>query len=120
VNILGVRWVLGKAWRAVDLGPSAIRVAGLAGESRGSVYDVVDLDDLEIERPRRIPRRRELKYLSEIHDACERLAAEVEKIVDAGVLPITIGGDHFNRNWFDLRSCESFSPAQRNARFDLL
>jgi len=35
-----------------------------------------------------------LKYLTEIHDACERLTTEVEKFVDAGDFLITIGGDH--------------------------
>ncbi len=79
----------------VDLGPSAIRVAGLADRISQLGYDVLDLDDLEIERPRSRPKPGEkLKYLAEIHDACERLAAAVEGIVEAGVLPITIGGDH--------------------------
>lgn len=79
----------------VDLGPSAIRVAGLADRIAQLGYEVHDLDDLEIERPRSHPAAGEkLKYLTEIQDACERLAAEVARIVDAGELPITIGGDH--------------------------
>src|SRR6266404_3069613 len=95
VSILGVPLGFGQSRAGVDLGPSAIRVAGLAARISQLGYDVLDLEDLEIERPRSHPAAGEkLKYLSEIHDACERLATEVERIVDARVLPITIGGDH--------------------------
>jgi arginase len=95
VSILGVPLGFGQSMAGVDLGPSAIRVAGLADRIAQLGYEVHDLDDLEIERPRSHPAAGEkLKYLTEIHDACERLAAAVERIVDAGVLPITIGGDH--------------------------
>jgi len=95
VSILGVPLGFGQSMAGVDLGPSAIRVAGLADRISQLGYDVLDLEDLEIERPRsRPPAGEKLKYLSEIHDACERLATEVERIVAAGILPITIGGDH--------------------------
>ena len=95
VSILGVPLGFGQSMAGVDLGPSAIRVAGLADRIAQLGYEVHDLDDLEIERPRSHPAAGEkLKYLTEIHDACERLAAEVARIVDAGELPITIGGDH--------------------------
>jgi arginase len=53
------------------------------------------MGDLPLERPRSLPAVGEkLKYLREIHEACERLAFAVEKIADADKLPITIGGDH--------------------------
>ena len=55
VNILGVPLGFGQSMAGVDLGPSAIRVAGLAGRISRLGYDVVDLDDLEIERPRSHP-----------------------------------------------------------------
>jgi len=95
VSILGVPLGFGQSMAGVDLGPSAIRVAGLADRIAALGYEVLDLDDLEIARPRKGPKADEkLKYLPEVHDACERLAAAVERIVAAGVLPITIGGDH--------------------------
>ncbi|HVS21327.1 MAG TPA: arginase, partial [Pyrinomonadaceae bacterium] len=95
VSILGVPLGFGQGKGGVDLGPSAIRVAGLVDRIAKLGYEVHDLDDLEIERSRSHPASGErLKFLAEIHAACERLAVEVEKIVDAGELPITIGGDH--------------------------
>jgi arginase len=72
-----------------------MRVAGLAQRIARLGYEVEDLGDLPIERPRSLPAAGEkTKYLHEIHRACENLASEVEKITDAGKLPVTIGGDH--------------------------
>jgi arginase len=95
VSILGVPLGFGQGKGGVDLGPSAIRVAGIADRIAQLGYEVHDLDDLEIERPRSRPAAGEkLKYLAEVYAACERLAAQVEHIMDTGELPITIGGDH--------------------------
>src|SRR5712692_6066994 len=95
VSILGVPLSFGQSMAGVDLGPSAMRVAGLIKRIKKLGYEVKDLDDLEIEEPQSVPAPGDnLKYLAEIHEACERLALEVEKIVDADELPITIGGDH--------------------------
>ncbi len=95
VAILGVPLSYGQSKGGVHLGPAAIRVAGLAQRISSLGCEVNDRGDLPIERSHSLPGFDEkLKYLTEIHDACERLAAETEKISDAGELPITIGGDH--------------------------
>src|SRR5437762_2999531 len=95
VSILGVPLSFGQSMAGVDLGPSAMRVAGLTRRIKKLGYEVKDLDDLKIEETQSTPAPTEkLKYLPEIHEVSERLAIEIEKIVDAGELPITIGGDH--------------------------
>jgi arginase len=95
VSILGVPLSYGQSKGGVHLGPAAIRVAGLAQRIASLGYEVNDRGDLPIERSQSLPGFDEkLKYLTEIHDACERLATETEKIVEAGELPLTIGGDH--------------------------
>ncbi|HYW70326.1 MAG TPA: arginase [Pyrinomonadaceae bacterium] len=95
VAILGVPLSYGQSKGGVHLGPAAIRVAGLAQRLAELGYEVDDRGDLPIERSHSLPGFDEkLKYLTEIHDACERLAAQTEQIADAGELPITIGGDH--------------------------
>ena len=95
VSILGVPLSYGQSKGGVHLGPAAIRVAGLAQRIASLGYQVNDRGDLPIERSHSLPGFDEkLKYITEIHDACERLAIETEKITDAGELPITIGGDH--------------------------
>jgi arginase len=95
VSVLGVPLHFGQSMAGVDLGPGAMRVAGLIDRIGKLGYTVNDRGDLPIERPRSVPAAADkLKYLAEIHLACERLAEQVEQIVDAGELPITIGGDH--------------------------
>ena len=95
VSILGVPLSFGQSMAGVDLGPGAIRVAGLARRVAKLGFEVEDLGDLPLERPRTIPTGDDkVKYLSEIQIASERLAAEIERIADHGKLPITIGGDH--------------------------
>jgi arginase len=95
LSILGVPLSYGQSKGGVHLGPAAIRVAGLAQRISGLGYEVNDRGDLPIERSHSLPGFDEkLKYLNEIHDACERLAVEVEQMADAGELPLTIGGDH--------------------------
>src|SRR5437588_4773336 len=95
VAILGVPLSYGQSKGGVHLGPSAMRVAGLAERVSSLGYEVNDCGDLPIERSHSLPGFDEkLKYLNEIYAACERLATETEKIVDDGALPITIGGDH--------------------------
>jgi arginase len=95
LSILGVPLSFGQSKGGVHLGPAAIRVAGLTQRISNLGYEVNDRGDLPIERSHSLPGFDEkLKYLTEIHDACERLANEVERIVDAGELPLTIGGDH--------------------------
>ena len=95
LSLLGVPLSYGQSKGGVHLGPAAIRVAGLAERISNLGYEVNDRGDLPIERSHSLPGFDEkLKYLTEIHDACERLTIQVEEIVDAGELPITIGGDH--------------------------
>src|SRR5205823_700406 len=84
VSILGVPLSFGQSMAGVDLGPSAMRVAGLTKRIKKLGYEVKDLEDLEIDETQSTPAPTEkLKYLAEIQEVCERLAIEIEKIVDA-------------------------------------
>src|SRR5438067_2537004 len=95
VSLLGVPLSYGQSLAGVHLGPGAIRVAGLVERIATLGYQVNDRGDLPIEKPRSRPKPEDkAKYLPEIYEACERLAAQTESIVDANELPITIGGDH--------------------------
>src|SRR2546430_15755115 len=91
IAILGVPLSYGQSKGGVHLGPAAIRVAGLAQRISSLGYQVNDRGDLPIERSHSLPGFEEkLKYLTDIHDACERLTAQVEQFVDAGDFLITI------------------------------
>ena len=71
VSILGVPLSFGQRLAGVDLGPAAMRVAGLADRIAQLGYEVSDLDDMEFARARTRPAPDEkLKFLAEIHAAC--------------------------------------------------
>ena len=95
ISILGVPLGYGASMAGVDIGPAALRVARLNQRIARLGYSVHDLGDLRLERPKTFPDEGEkLKYVREISSACEQLAAEVEKILTDGELPLVLGGDH--------------------------
>lgn len=95
VGILGVPLSYGASMAGVDMGPAALRVARLIERVCDLGYEVRDLGDLPLVRSRSTAKREDkLKYLSQIKSACEELAKQVEGIMAAGELPITLGGDH--------------------------
>ncbi len=95
VSILGVPLGFGSSLAGVDIGPAALRVARLNQRIAQLGYEVRDLGDMRIVRPQAQPDPAEkVKYLPEISAACEELAQEVRNILEAGELPLTLGGDH--------------------------
>src|SRR5688500_12235774 len=95
VAILGVPLGYGASMAGVDIGPAALRVARLQQRIERLGYPVRDLGDMRLERPQTVPLAGDkLKYVREIHNACEQLAGEVQAILQADQLPLVIGGDH--------------------------
>ena len=93
--IIGAPCGFGASIAGVDLGPAAMRVARLRQRVAGLGYEVRDRGDLHIECPAEPPPAGEkLRYLKEIKAACELLAADVRQALEAGELPIVLGGDH--------------------------
>src|ERR1041384_406684 len=94
VSILGVPLGYGASMAGVDIGPAALRVARISQRISRLGYTVHDLGDMRLERPQSFPEVDDkLKYVREISSACEQLAAEVEKILDGGQLPLLLGGN---------------------------
>jgi arginase len=95
IHIIGVPMDLGAGRRGVDMGPSAIRIAGVAEKLRALGHNVIDEGDIPVKAPEQQKIRNEkLKYLPEIVRACSLLANKVEKIVQSGGFPLVLGGDH--------------------------
>src|SRR5687767_3479386 len=95
VTILGVPLGYGASMAGVDIGPAALRVARLTQRIARLGYSVRDLGDMRLERPQVFPDDTEkLKFMREISNACEQLAADVEAILEADEFPIVLGGDH--------------------------
>ncbi len=95
VTVIGAPLDLGQSRRGVDMGPSAIRYAGL--EERLTAIGVVsgDRGNVVTKEPEALPIGDEqARYLEEILDACARLAAVVADAVSTGATPLVLGGDH--------------------------
>ncbi len=95
VNIIGFPMDLGADRRGVDMGPSALRIAGLREKLERLGYKVIDSGDLFIRiMERQKITNHKLKYLNEIVRTANSLAAKVEKVLEKGQFPLCIGGDH--------------------------
>ncbi len=95
VTIIGVLMDLGADRRGVDMGPSAIRVAGLNDRLAGLGYEATDAGNIGVRNPEMMQiTDRKLKYLPEIAAACQTLAEQVEATLEHGAVPIILGGDH--------------------------
>lgn len=95
VGIFGVPLAYGASMAGVELGPAALRVARLNKRITKLGYQVRDLDDLEVEEEQSTPEPGDkLKHLREIRDACAELARTVQQILEAGEIPLILGGDH--------------------------
>jgi arginase len=86
---------LGADRRGVDMGPSAIRVAGLNERLQELGCSVTDAGNIAVRNPEMMQvTDRRLKYLPEIAGTCEKLAARVSEALGAGSIPVVLGGDH--------------------------
>ena len=95
VAVIGAALDLGQGRRGVDMGPSAIRYAGLAARLSGLGYDVLDWGNVEAPVVESIPLADEkLRYLPEVKATCLRVARLVEFACQEGYIPLVLGGDH--------------------------
>jgi arginase len=95
ISILGAPLDLGAGRRGVDMGPSALRLAGLNGRLASLGYEVEDLGNVSVAQPESTPTGAEnAKYLPQIAKSCAKLAAMVESVISAGRFPLLLGGDH--------------------------
>ena len=95
IAIIGATLDLGQGRRGVDMGPSAIRYAGLEERLVGLGYTVRDEGNVETAVAEATALRDErARFLPEIHDTCELIAARVAEVTSRGALPLVLGGDH--------------------------
>src|SRR5260370_5856822 len=95
VRIIGVPMDLGQSRRGVDMGPSALRGAGLQTSIKKLGLQVEDIGNLSVKQPEEMPiGEKRAKYLREIAETCGDVAAAAEKSLGEGFLPLVLGGDH--------------------------
>ena len=95
IRVLGVPLDLGQERRGVDMGPSAVRAAGLNQALKNLGHQVEDAGNIHV----RLPEEqhygdRRAKYLKEIAQTSEEVAQRVFETLQAGFFPLSLGGDH--------------------------
>jgi arginase len=95
IRVIGVPLDLGQSRRGVDMGPSAVRVAGLEARLEELGHVVEDAGNIVVaiaeQKKEGDPHA---KYLKEITATCIKQADLVLKTLEAGKVPIVLGGDH--------------------------
>jgi arginase len=94
VTIIGVPMDLGADRRGVDMGPSAIRYAGVVKRLENMGFDIKDIGDITVSRPNAYTETENHKYLDQVVEANTLLAEVVSKEMEAGRFPLVLGGDH--------------------------
>jgi arginase len=95
IRIIGVPMDLGASRRGVDMGPSALRVAGLQARLKQLGRQVEDIGNISVKQPEEQHYGvKNAKYLEEIAETCKGLAETVRKTLEADLLPLVLGGDH--------------------------
>ena len=95
IRILGVPLDLGASRRGVDMGPSALRVAGLEAHLEALGHEVSDGGNVRVEIAETQPAgASNARFLTQIADTCTRTAQAVSDAMHQGLTPLILGGDH--------------------------
>lgn len=86
---------LGQGRRGVDMGPSALRVAGLNTRIKQLGHTVEDYGNVPVKQAEEQHfGDKRAKFLAEIAETCRTIAQAVGRALEDGALPIVLGGDH--------------------------
>ena len=100
VRIIEMPLDYGASRRGADMGPSAIRMAGLRdklnklGIESDDLYPPISVPPQEYIDPATEILKENAKHLGPILDACSQLAGHIESVLRAGDFPLVLGGDH--------------------------
>lgn len=99
VRIFGVPMDLGQGRRGVDMGPSAVRYAGLQERLQRLGYSVIDMGNIVVHQAEELDVAAETiegnaLYLKEVAAVCERICEKSRTCIQADERLIYIGGDH--------------------------
>lgn len=94
IQIIGVPVDLGQTHRGVDMGPGAMRYAGLAARLASLGYHIRDTGNIVVPIRETLSEERQQHYLPAIQRTCRAVYEAGRKAVAEGAIPMFIGGDH--------------------------
>jgi arginase len=95
IRVIGVPLDMGASRRGVDMGPSAMRVAGLEARLEALGHHVIDGGNIRVEiAETQTSGNKSARYLKEITETCTRTAEAVIETLEEGMTPLLLGGDH--------------------------
>ncbi len=95
VHIIGVPMDLGASRRGTDMGPSAMRIAGLGATIRDMGYRLAREEDIAVPAMEtRSSEDNDARFKPQILSVCTTLSGRVKDIMGKGGFPLVIGGDH--------------------------
>jgi len=95
IRIIGVPMDLGASRRGTDMGPSALRIAGLGAAIRDMGYTVEREEDIAVSAMETgTVEDTRARFKPQILSVCTELAGRVKELMDASEFPLVIGGDH--------------------------
>src|SRR3979411_271506 len=104
IRVIGVPLDLGQARRGVDMGPSAVRVAGLEARLEGLGHEVEDGGNVAVAIPEQKKEgNTHAKYLKEITATCTKHAELVINTLETGKIQMTLGVDHTDATSYQAR-----------------
>ncbi|HWR45159.1 arginase [Sporomusa sp.] len=98
ITVVGAPMWLGQSEFGTQLGPEAIRSAGLMKYLQSSRIDIIDAGNLDIKIKEPCCRTNDIyckvRNLEDVRDSVELLASKVSEVVGGGRFPLILGGDH--------------------------
>jgi len=95
IDINGVPSDLGANIRGANIGPAAVRIAGLVNKISSLGWKVSDHGDIPVPVRDSLPLEvKQEKYLQPIIDICTEVCEKTYQSVSSGGIPLLIGGDH--------------------------
>jgi arginase len=95
IEIYGAPMDLGVNLRGVDMGPTALRIAGIEEAITQLGFVLTVNDDVKISSRVSLPEdASNAKYLQAITEVCQRLHDLAKQAKEKGAIPLFLGGDH--------------------------
>ncbi len=120
IRVLGVPLDMGASRRGVDMGPSAMRVAGLEARLEALGHHVSDSGNVTVDiAETQNVGNPNARYLKQIADTCTRTSAAVLKTLEEGMTPLRSGRRPLHCGGVGLRRFGVLSAAEPEDRRDL-